>query len=486
MNMKKFNELGLDKNLLKILEEIGFDEPTEIQEKVIPLALAGKDVIAESATGSGKTLAFGALIVEKIKREEYPQVLVLTPTRELAEQNSRYLKIFSKYNPIKIITIYGGVSFGPQVEELGRADVIIGTPGRILDHISRKTINLSKIKILVLDEADRMLDMGFIHDVTDIIYHCPKNRQSLLFSATISDEIERIAKRYMNNPISVSTESYVDPSKLRQVFYDVPTKEKFSLLVHLLKEESSKLVMIFCNTKRTADFTGNNLRRYGFDALTLHGDLNQNQRKRILEHFHKSEKFILVCTDVAARGLDIKNVSHVYNYDSPKTNVEYIHRIGRTARAGKDGKAITLLSERDYENFRRVSKDSSLNIEQIQLPEFEKVFIRAPESRENRGFGPRRYGGRFHNREGRFAGGGEKFGSGRRNTKFSGRGGNGLRSGRGGVIFGGRRDDRFKGERTHEEEGKGRERGSDDRRFKNRRNSWGKSNQRRSFRKRRF
>ena len=201
-------------------------------------------------------------------------------------------------------------------------------------------------------------------------------------------------------PVDVSAQSYVDPSKLKQVFYDVPTNEKFSLLVHLLKEESSKLVMIFCNTKRTADFTGNNLKRYGFDALTLHGDLNQNRRKRVLERFHRSEKFILVCTDVSARGLDIKNVSHVYNYDSPKTSIEYIHRIGRTARAGKDGKAITLLSDRDYENFRRVSGDSSLNIEQVQLPEFEKIFIRALEPRKFGDFG-RRHHRNFGNRGGR-------------------------------------------------------------------------------------
>ena len=397
--MKSFKELGLDKNLLKILEEIGFNEPTEIQDKVIPLVLAGKDVIAESATGSGKTLAFGALIVEKIKTGEYPQALILTPTRELAEQNSNFLKIISKYSSLKIVTVYGGVSLAPQIQDLKKADIIVGTPGRILDHISRKTINLSYIKILVLDEADRMLDMGFINDVTDIIYQCPKNRQSLLFSATISEDIEKIAKRYMISPINVSAESYVDPSKLKQIFYDVPKEEKFSLLIHLLKEENSKLVMIFCNTKRNTSFIGNNLRRYGFDALALHGDLNQNQRRKVLEHFHKSDKFILVCTDVAARGLDIKNVSHVYNYDSPKTSTEYIHRIGRTARAGKEGKAITILSERDYENFRRVNEDPSLNIEQIQAPKFEKVFIKMPElrrgrhfeRRQNRNFGNIRY-----------------------------------------------------------------------------------------------
>ncbi|PIN77316.1 ATP-dependent RNA helicase [Candidatus Woesearchaeota archaeon CG10_big_fil_rev_8_21_14_0_10_34_12] len=393
--MKSFKELGLSKDLLKILDEIGFDEPTEIQEKVIPLALAGKDVIAESATGSGKTLAFGAMIVEKIKSGKNIQSLILTPTRELAEQVSENLKLYSKYGHLKVCTIYGGVSLEPQMRDLRTADVVVGTPGRILDHLSRRTIDLSKVKILILDEADRMLDMGFIHDVTKITSQCPKNRQTLLFSATISKDIDRIAKDYMIKPVDVSAEAYVDQSKLKQVYYDIETNEKLSLLIHLLKEENSKLVMVFCNTKRTTDFVGNNLERYGFDSLTLHGDLNQNQRKRVLEHFHSSSKFILVCTDVAARGLDIKNVSHVYNYDTPKTSEEYIHRIGRTARAGKNGKAITLLCNKDYENFGRVNDNPNLKIERIESPKFERVFAKAPEQRERSG---RNFRGRSHNR----------------------------------------------------------------------------------------
>ena len=354
--MDKFKHLGISESLLRAIKDSNFTEPTEIQEKVIPLALAGNDVIGESATGSGKTLAFGIPIIEKVKVAGGLQALILTPTRELAEQVSKSIKVFSKYNPIKVITIYGGVAIGPQIDGLERAEVVVGTPGRILDHISRKTINLSKIKILVLDEADRMFDMGFIHDVTDIVNLCPKNRQSLLFSATISEEIAKISRRYMQDPKEVSAEKEVDPSKLEQVFYDVPSNQKFSLLVHLLKEESSKLVMIFCNTKRNADLISNNLRKQGFEAMALHGDLNQAKRSRVLEQFHRSTKFILVCTDVAARGLDIKGVSHVYNYEFPKTEEEYTHRIGRTARAGKDGKAITIIAERDYENFRKATR----------------------------------------------------------------------------------------------------------------------------------
>lgn len=400
MSTKTFKDLGLSHDLLRVIEEVGFTEPTEIQEKTIPLALAGKDIIGGSATGSGKTLAFGAAILEKIQRKKGIQALILTPTRELTEQVSKSLAVFSKYKTIKIAAIYGGVSIGPQIEDLKRADIVVGTPGRILDHIERRTLDLSKVEFLVLDEADRMLDMGFIHDVTVIVEHCPKKRQSFMFSATVSGEIIGLSQRYMHHPVEVSVESYVDPSKLEQVFYEVPSHEKFSLLVHLLKEEHSKLVMVFCNTKRNADFIGKNLRRYGFDALALHGNLSQNQRNHVLEQFHKSDKFILVCTDVAARGLDIKNVSHVYNYDSPKTSIEYIHRVGRTARAGKEGKAITLLSQRDFENFRRVLQDDSLKIKKLALPQFEKVFIKIAEGRfsnERRGsFRPNR----FRSREG--------------------------------------------------------------------------------------
>ena len=451
--MEKFKQIGLNSGLLNVVKELGFKEPTEIQEKVIPLALAGHDVIGESATGSGKTLAFGVPIIEKLKVAHGLQALVLVPTRELAEQVSKSIKSFSKYNPLKIITVYGGVAIGPQIDGLERAEVVVGTPGRILDHISRKTINLSKIKILVLDEVDRMLDMGFIHDVTDIIHHCPKNRQSLLFSATISEEIAKISKRYMNEPREVSAEAEVDPLKLEQVFYDVESNKKFSLLVHLLKQENSKLVMIFCNTKRNADLISNNLRKQGFDAMALHGDLNQAKRNRVLENFHRSEKFILVCTDVAARGLDIKKVSHVYNYDFPKTKDEYTHRIGRTARAGKDGKAIIVLSERDYENFRRVTKYDSLNIKNIPLPRFETVFVQMHDRSERQGRG---------SGAGRFSSGGRSsFGS-RFSTprNFRGRSSQGQSSGR---RFGSRSS------------------GSRDNRDGGRRNSFGANRQRRRY-----
>ena len=338
-----FKKLGLNEQLLKAIETLSFESPTEIQEKAIPLALQGRDIIGSAATGSGKTLAFGASIIQNLPRNHGVQALVVTPTRELAEQVGRTLQTFSRFNKLHVALVYGGVAIGPQVYEIERADVVVGTPGRILDHLERGTLSLNKVKTLVLDEADRMLDMGFIEDVDKIISLCPKERQTFLFSATITPDIATMAKKYMRDPVEVSVESYVDPSKLQQAFYDVSQNLKFSLLVHLLKNEQTNLVMVFCNTRRNTDFVAHNLQKEGIDATAIHGGLTQAKRNRIMEHFHKGNVVVLVCTDVAARGLDIKNVSHVYNYDIPPGSKDYIHRIGRTGRANKKGSALTFV-----------------------------------------------------------------------------------------------------------------------------------------------
>ena len=389
--MKTFEELGMSKNLLKAIEELKFTEPSEIQEKVIPIALTGKDIIGGSATGSGKTLAFGAPIIDHCKPGHGLQAIILVPTRELAEQVSESLKEFSKYHPISIAAIYGGVDIGPQIRKLGGCDVVVGTPGRILDHLSRRTIDFSKVKIAVLDEADRMLDMGFHRDVEKILKQCPVKRQTLLFSATISSDIDFLARKYMINPIEVSVDSYVDASKLTQTYYDVPSSQKFSLLVHLLKKESANLVMVFCSTRTNADFIGKNLKKIGINALVIHGGLTQNRRSRIMDDFHEGEVNVLICTDSAARGLDIKGVSHVYNYDISKTSKEYIHRIGRTARAGADGKAISILANRDYDNFRKVMSDRSLVIKKEEVPKMEPINISFDSGyRDREGYGGRR------------------------------------------------------------------------------------------------
>ena len=374
--MEKFRKLGIKESILKSIEEHHFDEPSEIQEKAIPLILQGKDVIAGSATGSGKTLVFASIILQDSVKGQGLQSLILTPTRELAEQVTLALKKFSKYQDLRIIPVYGGVSINPQISELREAEVVVGTPGRILDHLNRGTIRLEKIKILVLDEADRMLDMGFIDDVQTIIKNCPHKRQTMLFSATISPEIAELAQRYMKSPIEVSAEQYVDPSKLKQVYYDVPDNMKFSLLVHLLKHEHAGLIMVFCNTRQNTDFVANNLKFLGLDVTAIHGGFSQDKRNRTMQRFHSKDVKVLVCTDVAARGLDIKGVSHVYNYDVPKDSKEYVHRIGRTARAGKEGKAVSILANRDYENFTRVLRNPELNIVNEPTPNFERAFIR--------------------------------------------------------------------------------------------------------------
>lgn len=389
----EFRELGICENLLKAIEEERFERPTEIQRRSILSVVQGKDVIVRASTGSGKTLVFSSVILKNVKKDFGIQSLILAPTRELVNQITKAINKFSKYKPLSIISVYGGVSINPQIDNLEDADVVVGTPGRILDHISRGTIDLSNLKILVLDEADRMLDMGFIKDVEKIIYSCPKKRQTLLFSATISEEISRLARNYMINPIEIFAEQYVDPKKLTQVYYDVSDDLKYSFLRHLLENEKSKLVMIFCNTRKNVDFVANNLRLSRINALPIHGGFSQDKRNKIMERFN-SEKFqILICTDVAARGLDIPGVSHVYNYDIPADSKEYLHRIGRTARAGKEGKVINIIASRDYENFRSVLKNEDIVIKKEPTPEVSRAMIKwMPERRTMRGF---RGGGGF-------------------------------------------------------------------------------------------
>ncbi|MFC1704885.1 DEAD/DEAH box helicase [Nanoarchaeota archaeon] len=374
--MEKFRKLGILDNILKVIKEENFEEPSEIQVKTIPLILEGKDIIGGSATGSGKTLAFGAGIIQRSERRRGIQAVILTPTRELAEQIKKELKKFSKHKHLEVMAVYGGVSITPQIHKLRDADVVVGTPGRMLDHLQRGTIDLLNVKILVLDEADRMLDMGFIEDVERIISQCPKDRQTLLFSATIPPDLADLSKKYMKNPAKISAGTQVDPKKLKQVYYDVQDNMKFSLLVHLLKNEKSALVMVFCNSRRTVDFVTNNLRANSVDAQAIHGGYSQARRDKALEHFHTKRAQVLVCTDVAARGLDIKGVSHVYNYDIPKESKQYIHRIGRTARAGSEGIAVNLLASRDHENYDHVLRDNDVKIPKEETPQMERANVK--------------------------------------------------------------------------------------------------------------
>lgn len=340
----------------------------------MPFILEGKDLVGESATGSGKTLAFGSGIIKKVTPGEGLQALVLTPTRELAEQVKESLKQLSYQKNLMIIAVYGGVSINPQIHDLSKANVVVATPGRLLDHLQRGTINISKIRLLVLDEADRMLDMGFIDDVEKIIRLCPKKKQTLFFSATILPQIKELANKYMVNPISVSATKYVDPSKLKQTYYDIPRNLKLSLLVHLFQLENSGLVMVFCNTRRTVDFVVKNLKANKVSTIAIHGGLTQNKRTKTMKLFNKGKVSALVCTDVAARGLHIDDVSHIYNYDIPNNPNDYIHRIGRTARAGESGKVINLVCDKDYGNFSRILDECrEFSVEKTENPYLKRI-----------------------------------------------------------------------------------------------------------------
>ena len=377
--MESFEQLGIPDTVLETIEEKDFDKPTEIQKDSIPAIVEGRDVIAESATGSGKTLAFATGIIEKCDDSDHINGVVLAPTRELAKQVSSMVEELSRDKSINVVPIYGGVSIKPQIQKLKKADVVVGTPGRMLDHLRRGTMDLSQVDIFVLDEADRMLDMGFIDDVEKIMEKTPREKQHIFASATVPPEVKKLADKYMEDKVVVSAEDYVDPSKLTQVYYDVKPYLKLSLLVHLLKkeeEENSDLSMVFCNTRKTVNFVERNLKKEGIKAQAIHGGFSQNQRDNAMDNFDSGDVDVLVCTDVAARGLDIPNVSHIYNYDIPRDSKQYIHRIGRTARAGEKGKAINLLSPRDHDSFRRINRDHDVNVDKVETPYVEQVDVK--------------------------------------------------------------------------------------------------------------
>ena len=379
-----FEKLNINLKLHKKIFEFGFNDLTSIQEKCIPEILKGRDVVGQAETGSGKTLAFCLPILDMIKQDDGLQVLILAPTRELCIQVTNVFKDFGKNLGIKANDIYGGVNIEPQIRNITNSNIIVATPGRLLDHISRKTIDLKNIRFLVLDETDKMLEMGFIEDVEKIIFNLPRDRQTLMFSATISEDVYKIARKHLKNPLMFRTKPIVDTDKLNQKYYDIYNQnDKFSLLVHLLKSSTPGLAIVFCATRKETDIVAKNLRRQGINASEIHGGMNQNKRLKSLDSLKRQKTDVLVATDVAARGLDIKDVSHVYNYDVPKTPKEYIHRIGRTARAGKNGDAVTLLTSRDHDNFRRVQSDEKLRIEQANFPKFNKVpFFRGYKKRK--------------------------------------------------------------------------------------------------------
>src|SRR3989338_915567 len=371
--MNNFEALQLSPEIVSGLHEIGIDEPTLIQQKAIPLILEGKDVIGMSKTGSGKTVAFGAPLLERIKLKAGLQVLIIAPTRELAVQIAKELQKFSKYRHCSIATVYGRVAISPQMEQIARSEIVVGTPGRLKDHLDRRTMNLSKITTVVLDEADKMVEMGFIEDINYILNYTPKEKQVLLFGATISTEIEHLKQRHMHQPVVAEAEKHVQEDLLEQYYYNVEQNEKFSLLVHLLKKEEVQLALVFCSARSTVELVAKNLRLNGVKAEMIHGKLSQHKRMATIENFNHGKMPILVASPVAARGLHIENVTHVINYDLSPDPQEYVHRIGRTARAGESGKAITLLSRRDYEAFGAVLNKYRLDVKELPREDFPRV-----------------------------------------------------------------------------------------------------------------
>ncbi|MDA3836969.1 MAG: DEAD/DEAH box helicase [Nanoarchaeota archaeon] len=369
--VKTFKQLGLSEGFIAVLEKLKIEIPTEIQEKAIPFVLKGNDVVASAATGSGKTLAYVSGILENMEPTGNSRVLVLVPTRELAEQVASEFRKFAT-KKFRVFSIYGGIKIDEHIKKIPGADIVVATPGRLLDLMNRQAFNLKKIEVLILDEFDRMLDMGFSHDVDSIVQKCPKKRQTMLFSATLTDDIEDLVELYTNDAEEINVKSHVDHSKLEQVYYDALQREKFSLFHHLIKKERAGKIMVFCSTRINTEFIAKSLEDLGIETKVIHGGLDQKQRTRTLKSFH-NEGGILVCTDVAARGLDIKDITHVYNYDLPSKPEDYIHRIGRTARAGKEGKAITILTPRDHDMFERITELPNIKMQEMDLPVFERI-----------------------------------------------------------------------------------------------------------------
>lgn len=356
---KDFKELGIKDELVELLLNNGIETPTPIQEKTIPMILNGKDVIGEAQTGTGKTLAFLLPIMEGINVEKNEiQALIMAPTRELAIQITDQAKKLSQAFGINILAVYGGQDVFNQLRKLKNGvHLVIGTPGRLLDHIRRDSINLGQVKYLVLDEADIMLNMGFLHDMEDIISKTPKRRQTMLFSATIPKGLRNLAKKYMKEPETVRIEKdNIILEEINQIVIKTTDRQKEETLMNILREENPFMAIIFCRTKRRVKTLNIHLQEAGFISDEIHGDLSQGKRERVLKTFRKMEIPLLVATDVAARGLDIEGITHIFNYDIPEDPDSYIHRIGRTGRAGETGKAYTFVTPKNEEDLSSIEK----------------------------------------------------------------------------------------------------------------------------------
>lgn len=373
----QFSELNISDELMRGINDLGYKSTTSIQTQAIPLLLEGKDLIGRSNTGTGKTAAFGIPAIETMDPElNRPQVLVLAPTRELAVQIAIEMEKYAKFiSGIKIATLYGGVAMDRQIRQLKQANIIVGTPGRIQDHMRRRTLRLDLIKYLVLDEADEMLSMGFVEDINNILSKTPSTRQTALFSATMPPSILKISNEYLKNPVTVDVMNSVGKqASIEQLYYIVPGRNKKDALTLLLRKNNLKRTIIFSNTKSMVDDLAVNLREQNFKAAGLHGDLPQQVRSQVLNEFRSGNTNILIATDVAARGIDIDDVDCVINFDLPQSHEYYVHRIGRTGRAGKTGLSLTLVSGRQQifklKDLMRTTKN---NIIESNLPDVNDI-----------------------------------------------------------------------------------------------------------------
>jgi ATP-dependent RNA helicase RhlE len=360
-----FTHFGLSERILDAVHAVGYTTPTPIQLLAISPALAGRDLIASAQTGTGKTAAFVLPLLQRLTegnaalgRHHDPRALVLTPTRELAQQVQQAVADYGRFLSLRALSVYGGVSIDAQFKQLRRgADIVVATPGRLLDHMQRGSIDLSHIEVLVLDEADRMLDMGFIRDIRKIIGAIPKKRQTLLFSATISSDIASMAANILNDPQTVEAGERRNPAEtIEQHFYAVPKERKMDLLVHAINTEDMDSVLVFSRTKHGADKITRRLDQRGMAAVAIHSDRTQGQRERALEGFRQGRVRVLVATDIAARGIDVTGISHVINFDVPAYAEDYIHRIGRTGRAGATGSALTFVGRDEQDSLRKIEK----------------------------------------------------------------------------------------------------------------------------------
>lgn len=373
----KFNELGLSEAVLESVERAGFEEATPIQAQTIPLALAGKDVIGQAQTGTGKTAAFGLPTLQKIDIKRGIQTLIIAPTRELAIQTQEELFRLGRDKHVKVQAVYGGADINRQIRALkNEPQIVVGTPGRLLDHIKRKTLKLDHIETLILDEADEMLNMGFLEDIEAIISKVPETRQTLLFSATMPDAIKRIGVKFMKQPEHVKIKAKEMTADLIDQYYiRVKEFEKFDLMTRVLDVEKPELTIVFGRTKRRVDELSRGLEARGFNAEGIHGDLSQQKRMSVLRDFKNNKLDILVATDVAARGLDISGVSHVINYDIPQDPESYVHRIGRTGRAGKDGVSITFVTANEISYLHVIEDLTKKRMSPMRPPTEKEAFV---------------------------------------------------------------------------------------------------------------